>query len=226
MDQFTAKKVFEIFAMKTIFIIYMPGCAGNFLARLFGLSPEVMPLMTKNKLDQLVHSNTAIDQNWPKFESYQFTQVLTQYPTWQEFHRDWIDFKDYSKLRWLNLLSESKFAATLYCIHPYEMQKWYFQMPPEDFYHVELDFDLWGHWLQKEKDRLQFAWRPNEDQLYETMKIQYSSKSIDLTTMLASTDAFVDEYLRVCQLMQVSSSVDLALELRRDWYQTRVACYE
>lgn len=204
----------------------MPGCAGNFLARLFSLSKNSMPLMPKFQLDQLIAQGRAIDAQWPRLEQYKFSQVLDHYNDWQKFHRDWPDFQDYSKFRLLNLISGSQFAATIFCIHPHEMHRFYLSIPPEEFYHVDLNFDIWGKWWALEQSRLKFMWRQNEQTQFELLQQQHQSQPIDLTAMLTSVDSFVAEYTRVCKIMQLELAVDWAIALRQDWYKTRVACYE
>ena len=125
-----------------------------------------------------------------------------------------------------NLYSKRVYQTVIYQIHPREMVSDYVSIEPEDFFHIELDLQRWGHWVRQEQQRLQFVQRHDEGQQFEQLKIKFKTKPIDLNKMLDNNDNFVEEYLRICNLMKLTPVVDQALSLRKDWYDTRVKSYE
>lgn len=211
--------------MRSIFVIYLPGHAGNFVSRTFSLSPETMPLLKQQQIKHYVSNQKSVP-NFSRLSWYKFSTVLSQHQTWQQFHRAWADYKDYAAYRLINLYSKQVYQTVIYQIHPREMISDYVSIEPEDFFHIELDLQRWGHWVRQEQQRLQFVQRPDEGQQFEQLKIKFKTKPIDLNKMLDNNDNFVEEYLRVCNLMKLTPVVDQALSLRKDWYDTRVKSYE
>lgn len=211
--------------MKTTFVVYRPGHGGNFVARLFALSPEVMPLLKKQFLDRCVDTGSAFSAAIPKLKLYQFSGVLGQYNTWQQFHGDWADYKYNCKYRLTNLYCDRRYSHIIYPIHPAELESDYLSMGPEAWYHIDLDLEQWQWWIDGEQQRLSFVEREYEYQQYLAIKEQHHTQSISLTKLL-SVHGFMEEYLKICADIGITPVPDQAESLRQDWYKTRVACYE
>jgi hypothetical protein len=107
-------------------------------------------------------------------------------------------------------------------VHPSEFENYFVNIDPTEFYYVDLDLDKWGPWVSGQQEKLGFRTRGNENQQFETYKKQYHMRSINLTKMLASEPAFVEEYMLVCSQMNIEPMLEQARQLRQDWYSVRV----
>jgi hypothetical protein len=203
----------------------MPGQAGNFLTRLFSLSPDTIP---QAPIDAL--KNSVINTGKPptidnRAEYYSFEQVFNKFNTWQDFHRAWPDFYQHELFYHFNRLYPEPFSHVVYAIHPHEfglMEDGIVQ-PDADYYYVDLD-KKYEPWVLKQQASLNFQYRPNyqsELNLFNQIKTKYSMTPINLTTMLDSTDTFVDEYLKISQTMQLTADVDSAKTLYSGWFKQR-----
>jgi len=202
--------------MKTIFIVYMPGHAGHMISRLFGLSPETIPLAGKNNLKSL----TIPSLN--RLELYKFSNVKTRFRTWQDFHRAFADHKDYPAVRATNAVNGHQYSCVIYPIHPYEFHYDFQVIDETDCYYVDLDLSQWGEWVEQQREELKFVDRPEEHQYFETYKTLHNMKSISLTKMLGSSQEFQEEYLRVAQSMNITPMLSQAVELFNDWKSVRI----
>lgn len=210
--------------MKTVVILYMPGHAGNFIQRLFGLSPEFMPIISRNMLKGLVDRWRPGAQPWPKLQSYLFDKVLMRHHTWQNFHRDTADFIDYQDYRLLNCINDCKYNF-IWSIHPWEFQTKFMELDQTQYYYVDLHskFDFW---VAQEQQRLKFEIRPNEQEIFYQCIKDYDMKPISLTNMLQeSLESFLAEYNKICECMQVTAVQDQAIELWNNWLDTRFRIY-
>lgn len=205
--------------MKTVLIVYMPGHAGNFLIRLFGLSSTVMPILQIAELETLICNWTSISKNFNKLEKYKFSDVGEKYTGWQEFHRSYADYLNAPQYRILNFISGQQFDY-IYAIHPYEFVKVFVPVEDTEIYHVELDasYDLW---VESEQRRLDFATRRGEALMFNDIKTNHSTKPISLTQLLGSDSEFLHEYNRVCNQMNIVPVPDQALILLNDWKSVR-----
>ena len=206
----------------------MPGHAGNFLARLFGLSDNFLPLLPKKYLDDLVAKRLPVDPNFNKLSTYKFEQVNRRYKSWQDFHRSFADYLDWLQYRALNLKSGLQYDF-IYPIHPREVAESYCpnevgqenQLPAHtEFYYVDLDSQFTA-WVERQQKKLQFEWREDEEQLFQDLKTQWNMKPISLSQMLGQQNNFENEYLRVCNVMQIQPKLSQAISLWQDWMSIR-----
>lgn len=237
--------------MRSIFIMYMPGHAGNFILRLFALSDSIMPvlkkhdlvrlvnqdkdplaggiipILTRDELDRLINQEKESLAPINRLENYKFSNDAKKYLNWQEHHRAWADYLDWPQYRYLNILHQLKYDF-MFAIHPMEfVEKFLVDESTVNtdfyqtcFYSVELDA-AYDTWVEQERSKLNFVWREGEQELFETIKKQYPMQSISLTKLLGTPEEFSNEYIRVCNLMEIEPCLDAALELRADWRSIR-----
>jgi len=198
--------------------MYMPGHAGNFILRLFGLSAEFMPILEKGLLNKLVEQWEPIEL-FNKLQNYRFSTSTQRHATWQQFHRSYADYLDTAQYRLLNLISDLKYTM-IYAIHPHELNSSFQEVDTTEFYYVDLD-PKFNSWVSSEQEKLKFIWRPNEEQQFEVYKKQHQMKKISLSAFLEDEETFLAEYHRVCNEMQVSPDQVSALDLWRDWRSIR-----
>jgi uncharacterized protein YfbU (UPF0304 family) len=202
--------------MKTIFVVYMPGHAGHFIARLFGLSPETIPLVNKRSLER-----TIIDTP-NRLELYKFTAVKSTFKSWQDFHRRYADHKDSSNIRMANAVNGHKYSCVIYPIHPYEFHNDFQEIDETECYYVDLDLDLWGNWVSQQQQELKFEVREHEQEYFEQYKHQYNMQPISLTKLLGTRAEFQQEYLQITDAMKITPVLDQATVLLDDWKSVRV----
>lgn len=199
--------------------MYMPGYAGNFLLRLFGLSNSLMPHLEQRILRNLVDSNTPVPEDFNKLSKYKFSAVPTRYKNWQDFHRAYADMLNYSDYRLLNLISGFKYNF-IFSAHPYEIDAGFVKTDTTEFYYVELDSKL-EQWVTQQQKKLNFVQRPMEKELFDLLKNNYCMSPISLTELLISEQKFVNEYSRVCNSMNIEPCIEQALVLLNDWKSVR-----
>jgi hypothetical protein len=203
----------------------MPGYAGNFLTRLFGLSPETIPLVPIDILKQLVSKNIVPSAVDDRVKYYSFEQVNDQYANWQEFHRAWPDFYNRKQVDYFNTVHAQPYSHVIYSIHPHEfnlMEKDIVKTDA-DFYSVELT-DLYLPWVFENQKKLNFEYRPTyEGELAQCnlLKTKYNMKSIDLTNILSSKESFKAEYLKTVNDMGLTAVIDSAQNLYDGWMSVR-----
>lgn len=214
--------------MKSIFILYLPGYAGNFLVRLFSLSPETIPQIPIDLLNDLA-TNCKPLPNINRVESYTFSNVLTEFNTWQLFHRHWPDFKEHQQFKLVNMYNGCKYSTLVHAIHPYEFIKYeteLYSVPnfslvdDAEYYYVNLDLSVYGDWYATQQEKLGFANRDNES--YADIIDRYNMAPIDLTTILDSELDFLTEYHRLCLAMKITPVETDAITLYRDWKKVRL----
>jgi len=213
------ESVTEVTVLKTILIMYMPGYAGNFLLRLFGLSNSLMPHLEKRILKNLLDSNMPVPEDFDKLSKYKFSVVPKIYKNWQDFHRAYADMLDYSDYRLLNLMSGLRYNL-IFSAHPDEINSSFVEIDTTEFYYVELDSTL-ERWVEQQQKKLNFVKRPKEEKLFDLLKNKYHMSPIYLSEMLISEQNFVNEYRRVCKLMNIEPCVEQALILLNDWKSVR-----
>ena len=200
----------------------MPGHAGNFVARLFSLGAETMPLIRQSMMDEYIDHGMEIADSFDKLANYQFSTVPSEFGNWQEFHRAFADHKQYLFYRLLNVFCNRKYSRIVFPLHPHEFFNDFSGDSHTEFYYVDLDLSQWGDWVQASQHKLQFQIRPLEQKRFEEFKQEYNMKPIYLSQLLGDELSFVQEYQRVCADMQIPVLVEQALTLRQDWYSTRV----
>ena len=208
--------------MKSIIILYMPGHAGNFLTRLFSLSPETMPHLTVEDLENSLNCKKLKPIN--RIEYYSFDRAITHYLKWQDFHRAFTDFSHSPDIELLNNTLDNKFDKAVYSIHPVELlrEEFLFLQTQADCYHVSLDDNIFSNWVENSRSDLNFVTRKGEEIEFSKLVNENFSKAIDLTKILTSESEFLEEYLRVCALMKLTPMTEMALELYRNWRSIRV----
>jgi hypothetical protein len=208
--------------MKTVIVLYLPGHAGNFIARLFSLNNQTMPLLQKTQLQYSLGSGQPIPDDFDRLENYQFSTVPTRFNNWQQFHRSFADHKEYSGYRLLNLFCKRKFSRIVFPLHPHEFATDFDNQSQAEFYYVDLDLDQWGDWVNDQQAKLNFQYRSNEHEQFHKLKDLHAMKPISLDNMLHSEHGFVTEYHRVCDVMSIPANIEQALQLRHDWMSVRV----
>lgn len=203
-------------------VLYMPGHAGNFVARLFSLGPETMPLIRQQLMAESIDQGLAIPDSFDRLANYRFSTVSNEFDSWQKFHRAYADNKDHISYRLLNVFCNHKYSRMVFPLHPYEFGNDLPESNNTEFYYVDLDLDLWGTWVETSRRKLHFEDRPNEREEFEEYKNSHSMKLIDLSLLLESETTFLQEYSRVCREMRISPDTEQALALRTDWYLSRV----
>jgi hypothetical protein len=209
--------------MKTVIVLYMPGHAGNFVARLFSLDHGTMPLIRQQLMHECIDQGTEIPDTLDRFENYRFSTVSDEFGSWQEFHRAYADHKDSVSYRLLNVFCNQKYSRIVFPLHPHEFGNDFLESDDTEFYYVDLDLSHWGTWVETSRQKLCFEDRPNELEEFEEYKHHHNMKPINLSLLLQSQSAFSQEYNRVCQEMGIVPNIAQALALRADWYSSRVA---
>jgi len=205
-----------------VIILYLPGHAGNFIARLFSLGQETMPLIPKDILSDCVDSNQSIPDDFDRLKNYQFSDVTKKFNNWQLFHRHYADYKENFHYQTVNSLRKSQYSRIVFPMHPYEFDSDFVDHGNSEFYYVDLDLDIWDEWVDSEQEKLQFLTRTLEKNQFENFKNKHSMKAISLSQLLHSQSSFLEEYHRVCDVMGISPDVESALWLREDWMSVRV----
>lgn len=208
--------------MKTVIILYMPGHAGNFVARLFSLTPETMPLIRQDRLYKHIDHGTPFPESFDRLANYQFSQVNQEFGQWQTFHRAFADFLDNAQYRLLNLFSGLRYSRIVLPVHPLEFESQFVPVDHCEFYYVDLDLGQWGQWVKDQQQKLDFRVRGNEQAQFDRCKHRYNMRPINLTKMLENETSFIQEYLAVCNQMMITPLLNHALLLRQDWYSVRV----
>ena len=211
--------------MKSIFIMYMPGHAGNFLTRLFSLSAETIPQVPIEVLKDAVIDTGIPPVIQDRAKYYSFEGISTQFDSWQDFHRAWPDFYQHKLFYYFNQIYPAPFSHVIYSIHPDEFIKMERDVAQQDskYYCVDLDH-VYQPWVQQQQTRLGFKYRPNyqaELEKFVQLKTKYSMTAISLTRMLTSYELFVDEYLRIVNNMGLSPDIESAGTLYYDWIKQR-----
>jgi len=208
--------------MKTVIILYLPGHAGNFVARLFSLGRETMPLMQQHMLQHHLESVTDIPNDFDRLENYRFSTVTAAFNNWQQFHRSYADYKEYSCYNLLNIYCKQKYSRIVFPLHPYEFIADFDNQSQSEFYYVDLDLEQWGDWVNLQQAKLHFQYRYNEHQQFEDLKAKHRMCPISLTRLLESHESFLKEYYRICKIMDIDPLPEQALLLRQDWMSVRV----
>jgi hypothetical protein len=209
--------------MKSIFILYMPGHAGNFLTRLFSLSPETIPQMPIHVLKESVIETGKAPVINDRADYYSFSQAK-QYGSWQKFHRAWPDFYNYELFNYLNDLYTPQFSHVVFSIHPAEFLLFEDSICKTnyEFYYVDTDEQLLP-WISCEQKLRRFKYRPDyqhEFNDFNMIKQKYNMKPINLLNIVTGAN-FVSEYKKVTQEMNITADVPSATQLYNEWHQIR-----
>ena len=200
--------------------MYMPGHAGNFLARLFSFGYETMPQLPRTLLNKYIAHNSK-DENLNRLVLYSFKDA-DAYRDWQDFHRAWSDFHQDSNSKLLAAMWKK--LNIVYAIHPSEFAKFERFISSEGnikFFYVNLDpKDL--SWVDNSQKKLLFNNRDGEPEQFDDFKAAYNMEPINLSVMLESEEEFLKEYTRCCGAMGLTVYPELALELYRDWAKIRL----
>ena len=204
-------------------IVYNPGYAGNFLLRLFSLGEEVVPQLPVNLL---VENDSQVYSPNDRLDLYSFSTIRSQYMNWQKFHRDWIDFSHYEKL---NCMLRPDYKHIVFAMHVPELEihePVLQSIQNVKYFYVDLDLEKYNRWISVAQQDLHFKYRLDEKSKYQYLvECASSDQLINLTAMLESSDKFLQEYRRICTVMNITPVEEQALKLYREWYDTRVAYY-
>lgn len=200
--------------------MYMPGHAGHLLARLFGLSPEVMPLLEKQTLQRLIRIRGIVPADLDRVRLYKFSGVKNKFDSWQNFHREFADYKDLELFKQLEI--RSKFTTVVFPMHPFEFHFDFESVDNYECFYVDLDLQQWGGWVSREQEKLGFVVRPDEQYYFEKHKKLHNMKPINLTAMLSSDNAFMEEYIKISNSMGVTPMLSNAQILFDDWKSVRL----
>jgi len=216
--------------------VYMPGHAGNFLSRLFGLSTETIPQMPKTTVEHLLRQKLAIPPDLDRVALYRFDQAA-QFSSWQQYHRAWSDFYQADQLQELNRVSGEIYNTVIHAIHPHEFVKNLYQIntridlagakfakqDPQPWshgiYHVQLR--MHDDWVAQQQEQLGFQWRDREAQQFDHIAQHCSDRCIDLDRMLINQSEFLAEYRDLCESMSITANPDQALMLYANWRSIR-----
>jgi hypothetical protein len=203
----------------------MPGHAGNFLTRLFSLSPETVPQVPVHEIMKSIEAESPSLPLINRLQSYSYKKVPTDHADWQTFHRQWPDYYNRHEYKYFNELYDPSFSHIVYSIHPHEfyLLKDHILQEDADFYHVDLEsrFDSWVFGQQK---KLGFKYRPDyagELDRFNQIRIEHRTKPISLTAMLTNENLFVQEYVKTVESMGLTADVAPAIQLYRDWIAVR-----
>lgn len=202
----------------------MPGHAGNFLTRLFSLSPETIPQVPIDVLKKSVIETGQVPVIKDRADYYSFKKH-TQHASWQEFHRAWPDFYQQNLFEYFNELYSMPFSHVVYSIHPHEFEIRHKEILQTDyvFYYVDTDAQLLP-WINDSQCRLKFEYRPTYDielSKFTQFKEKYNMTAINLLQMVSTIDTFVSEYLKITTHMALTPVIDSAKKLYCDWHAVR-----
>lgn len=208
--------------LRHIFIVYNPGYAGNFLQRLISLDTSTVPALYKDELSE--HEYEKID-NADRLEKYKFSKIKKQQGDWQQFHhRAWVDFFDYKET--IKISGIERYKNICFAMHEPEYTKCknlIDQIENKIIFGVFLDEVLHSRWLTESQKSLRFLYRLEEKQFYQKMMSLLPKENIiDLNRILESEVGFLNEYQRICQIINIEYHPDEPLELYRDWSACRV----
>ena len=209
--------------MLTNIIVYNPGYAGNFLIRLFSLGTDIVPQMPTNVIQDNI-PYYSIDQ---RLSLYSFSKVREHHLNWQKLHREWIDFQHYENIK--NLLVDCNYTHIMFAMHAPELELYFpiiKTIQDVRYFYVDLDLEKYGSWINSSQQDLNFKYRVDEILKYKLLLDKSTpDQRINLTAMLNSKDEFLQEYRRVCAIMNITPIEEPAMSLYDGWYNTRVAYY-
>jgi len=151
---------------------------------------------------------------------YSFSMVHRDFNDWQSFHRAWPDFYDRELYDAIDCLCPGYYKHVVYAIHPHEFFK-FGNLASGDLFRVNLDLSTYGNWVDQAQKKLKFTYRPNEWNEFKSLDLNPNVCDINLTKMLDSQQGFVEEYTRICDKMNISTHVNLAMVLYQDWLSVR-----
>ena len=208
--------------LRHIFIVYDPGYAGNFLARLFSLSAGVVPLLPKSLLFDW--SETTVKPTLDLLELYKFDTVHKDHGNdWIKFHDSWTSIYDHELYDSLIDLGEP-YDSIVYQIHPVEfanMESYIKSISDKQLFYVELSLEKNGQWVNDARNRLHCYIRGSEHELGLRLKQQYNMNVISLDNILADDEHFLEEYSNAVCSMNLSNESLQALELYHNWKKYR-----
>jgi hypothetical protein len=201
---------------KFIFVVYLPGYAGNFLQRVFSLSKEVTPVLTRQELADWIYSGVV-----PQKQIQDFNAVMCNYKSWQDFHDDYPGC--HALGIYPRLLATLPFTTVVSQIHPHEYSQLYpsfiEKIPNKKYIYVTLDTIKYSNWLRTSQQKLKFELRMHEVEYGNLLETKMPT--FNLTTALDSEDGFRNEYEKACDILGLSKETDNAVLMYRNWRQVR-----
>ena len=208
--------------LKYIFIVYLPGYAGNFLARLLSLSKSTVPVLPIEMLKNFDRiPNLNIDQ---RLQLYSFKDVRQQYQNWQVYHREWITF--YNHVDICERI-DNEFSHIVYSLHFPEFKKFNQEITNiknKEVFYVKLDLNRYKPWIEKSQLDLNFKYRLDEIENYSKWS-SLLDLNINLTKILDNEVDYLEEYRNIQKFLNLDVYENEALILYKEWYDTRVRPY-
>lgn len=209
-------------SIKHIIIVYNPGYAGNFLARLFSLDRTVCPQV---KLNWAINDLDIF--NTPRLNLYTFKEVVTQYESWQSFHREWSDLYNYHLLG--TYFKEKNFSSIVFACHEPEFQLHQDLITSFDdkiILGVKIKDCTNLEWINLAQKDLNFKYRYQEKEFYSKFINSLDNTNlIDFDKILKSETDFLEEYNRISKLISIDADNSTALKFYQEWYAERVSRY-
>jgi hypothetical protein len=101
--------------------------------------------------------------------------------------------------------------------------------------YLELDFEKYGHWLKNSMIHLLelgLIYTDDKTSLYQMPQEQRSEEikikslpitiTMSMTKILEGVDGFVDEYLTICNALELTAEIDCSIFYYNEWRQLRV----
>lgn len=210
--------------MNVNFILFIRGAAGNFLSRVLTLDSQTVPL---GKGDYHVLDTAQ------RFAQYTYSN----YPTLPIPKNDlttWWNFELENAYPFRRLGIEKLIDLNLKIIEPTHPEYFNHLLTLVDsndqcqYFYVDItDAEDWvarqklhktgdnGHHLVYVYNKIK-----QETDIITQLKKVYTLQPIFLKDIIHSTESFASEYQRICNLMEIASQLDYALQLRQQWMLT------
>ena len=192
-------------------IVYLPGFAGHLLQYLLGLDLSVVPV-----INQLMDNDSMNS----RLEEYSFSNLVSRLD-WQNFHTRH-DSDRVSIDTWLATCYQTAVEAW----HPSHIDKLITHPDVEyKIFVVELAMSEFAcFWIGNAREQ----WdnfpviHPKHTVALEDIKSQYKYDVINIDCFFEQS-TWLDEYVRVCNLMNISPCITEATVLFNTWYDLRVS---
>jgi len=215
--------------MKICCVVYFPGMGGNFFKLCLALSKETVPYYSK------------------PLETCSQEEINVIHALSAEQRKDIIQYKtdkDYIKVHNDDLLSEPVFYYENPRINDH--YKWvithnhtnHYQVRSQWFHkilYIELDLEKYGHWVENSYNHfIQFArfGNFNRNNNYKLTPEQQAEANeclanpmtsvVSMTNILSGVDGFVEEYLKSCETLEITSELEQAILYYKEWRALRV----
>jgi hypothetical protein len=207
--------------MNVIVVVFNPGAGGNFLARIFTLDPVTFCLGSKD-----------IDSPHERSKVYCYDEPTGKLnANYKDGLSIWV-YKELKEMyfpfsRGIENLVQSK-QIVVEPMHPYHFHEKMKLLGPSD--NVQFFFvDTQGckQWVCDQIEHkilngkyLKKHFSDYEKTLQDIVSSNPSFTAINLSAIIESPETFVDEYVRICKLMNINYYPTLALDIYQSWKKT------